>query len=216
MMNKAEKQFANEKKIATTIVEIRSQREDLEDLVKEYDDAAYEAAKLGQDAYANELIESSCDLSEFTDDLKYLELQIKNTAVTARVLGNLGKLPAALAACRKVFAKAPNFRSLGKEMNDFRDTLKKARGQVSDLRANLSKESDPVYAEVFGKRAKAVVDPKHAQRVSDKKKALEARLARESVAPVAPVSAAASVEVSASDDARIDAIASMLDDERSK
>lgn len=220
MKTKAEKQFENEKIIASTIVEIRAQREDLEDLVKEYDDSAYEAAKLGQDEYADELTEASCDLEAFVEDLKYLELQIKNTAVTSRVLGNLGKLPAALAACKKVFAKAPDFKGLGKELNSFRDGLKKARGQLSDLRSTLSRNSDPVYTEVFGKRS-AVVDPKHKARVDEKKKAIEARLAREQTvnSPVVNTAAAnadTGAAVSNADAARISDIASMLDDERRK
>ena len=43
-----DKQFEQERVIAQSIVDLRTQREEFEKLIKEYEDSAFEAVQLGQ------------------------------------------------------------------------------------------------------------------------------------------------------------------------
>ena len=210
-----EKQFEQERIIAQSIVDLRMQREAFENLIKEYEDSAFEAVQLGQDEYANELLETIVEIEDFNESLKYLEVKVKTAALTAQAFSKLRELPAALAACRTVFCKGPNFQKLGKDMSSLLNSLGTARDQFREFRTSLGRNNtDPVYAEVFGQQRKAE-DPKFKQRLDEKKKALEARLvAANGAAAVAP--APAEQVVSAGDAAKIDTIAAMLDDERRK
>ena len=187
--SKKDKEFEQEMLIAETIVEIGEQRKDIDRLVDQLMDAAYEAAKMDNNDYANELVEMIADFQEFGEELSAIELEIKTCAITAKVMARLGNLPAALKACRAVFSKAPDFTKLGKEFNNLRDTL----------------------AKIYGKKENE--DPKRNQRVGDIKKAIEARLVT-GVANTQPAEKPAADKVSADDEARIDAIAAMLDEER--
>lgn len=210
MKNKMQKQYEQEKMIAETIVTIRTQREDIEKLAVDFGEHAFEAAKLSQNEYADELLETQVELEDFADNLKYLELKVRTTAITAKTMGKLRELPVALGACKNIFCKGPDFKKLGKDMASLLDSLGTARNQFKELRMSLGKTKDPVYAEVFGERA--AEDPKIRERIEAKKKALEARMfAYVNKAEAAPVPAAEAV--SAEDAAKVDAIAAMIDEE---
>ena len=210
-----DKQFEQERIIAQSIVDLRTQREEFEKLIKEYEDSAFEAVQLGQDEYANELLETIVEIEDFNESLKYLEVKVKTAAITAEAFSKLKELPEALKACRLVFCKGPNFQKLGKDMSSLLGSLGTARDQFREFRNSLGRNNtDPVYAEVFGHQ-RQVEDPKFKQRLEEKKKALEARLvAASGASSVAP--APAEQVVSASDAAKIDTIAAMLDDEKRK
>lgn len=205
------KQFKNEKIIAETIVDIRGQRQDLEKLAADHFEYAVEATQLGQDDYATELLETCVELEDFVENLRYLEIKVKTTAVTSKALGKLTELPKALDACRRVFRKGPDFKTLGKDFGSLLGSLKTSRDQFKELRKALTSSKDPVYAEVFGE-SKKTADPKYEQRLTEKKKALEARLV--SVTAQTPAPTAVSKAIPCEDVASVDAIAKMLDEER--
>ncbi|MBQ8685911.1 MAG: hypothetical protein IJ514_07050 [Clostridia bacterium] len=211
MKTKSQKQFEQEKLIAQTIVDIRTQREDIEKLASDDFEAAVEAVQLGQEDYANELLETIVELEDFVENLKYLEVKIRTAAITAKTLGKLRELPQALGACRNVFCKGPDFKKLGEDMASLLESLGTARDQFKEFRTSLGKTNDPVYAEVFGESRK-VTEPKYAQRLEEKKKALEARIIGSTA--VSPTPTTAQESVSAEDVAKVDAIAAMLDEEK--
>ncbi len=205
-----DKEFQQEVLIAETIVEIGEQRKDIENLVNQLSDAAYEAAKMDNNDYVNELVDMIADFQEFGEELAAVELEIKTCAITAKVMARLGKLPKALKACKAVFAKAPDFTKLGKEYKSLREALANARKSVKSLRSEMSSSHMSAYEKIYGKKENK--DPKRTQRVDNIKKSLEARL----VSGITTTQPAAKPDesVSASDEARIDAIAAMLDEER--
>lgn len=210
--SKKDKEFEQEMLIAETIVEIGEQRKEIDRLVSQLSDAALEAAQMENNDYADELIEIIADFMEFSEDLAAMELEIKTCAITAKVMARLGQLPAALKACRAVFSKAPDFTKLGKEFKSLRETLAGARKSVRSLRSEISGNQMSAYEKIYGKKEKNT-DPKRAQRVSEIKKSIEARLVT-GVAKTQPADKPATEKVSADDEARIDAIAAMLDEER--
>lgn len=210
IINKKNKEFEREMLIAETIVEIGEQRKDIDKLVAQLTDAAYEAAKMDNNDYANEVVDMIADFQEFGEELSAIELDIKTCAITAKVMARLGKLPSALKACRNVFNNAPDFAKLGNEFANLRNTLANARNNVKSLRSQIHGNKLSAYEKIYGKRENT--DPKRAMRVDNIKKAIESRLVS-GAAATQPVPKPDN-NVSAEDTARIDAIAAMLDDER--
>ncbi len=210
-MTKKDKEFEQEMLIAETIVEIGEQKKAVDKLVNDLLDQALSAAKMDNNDYTDELIEMIADFQEFSGELAAVELEIKTCAITAKVMSKLGKLPAALKACRAIFAKAPDFTKLGKEFNSLRETLAEARKSVRSLRSQLSGKKMSAYEKIYGKKENT--DPKRAQRMNDIKKLIESRLVT-GASNTQPAAKADTSKVTAADDARIDAIAAMLDEER--
>lgn len=211
IINSKNKQFKQEVLIAETVVEVGEQRKEIDQLVKELTNSALEAARMGNDSYTEELVEMIADFEEFGEELSAVELEIKTCAITARVMSRLGKLPAALKATRSVFAKAPNFAKLGREFRELRETLAGARKSVKSLRSEISSNHMSAYEKIYGKKQQT--DPKRKQRVDNIKKSIEANLVSEA-AKTQPTAKPEENTVNAADEARIDAIAAMLDEER--
>lgn len=212
MKSKAEKEFEQEKMIAQAIVDLRSSVEDTEKLAQDYFEAAVEAVNLGQDEYANELLETIVELEDFAENLKFVEVKIKTTAMTSNTFKKLGRLPNVISACKNILGETPNFTKLGKDMSKLMSNLSTARDELRKFRGNLSQSSDPVYAEIFG--TKKTEDPKFRQRLADKKKALESRLVRNAQTPAPAAATTTAAAGSAADVADVDRIAAMLDEER--
>lgn len=208
-----DRELEQKKLIAQILVDIREQREEFESVTTEYFNAAVEAARVGQDDYASELLETIVEIEEFVENLKYLDIKLKTSAITANAMSKLRTLPQALVACRGVFHNGPDFKKLGKDMSELLASLGTARDSFREFRKSMTRGSDPVYREVFGEPRK-VEDPKYKQRLDDKKKALEARLTAISDKPsaVSPADCA----VTPDDVASVDSIAAMLDDEKRK
>ena len=211
IINSKDKEFKQEMIIAEAVVEIGEQRKAVDSLVNQLSAAALEAAKMDNREYTDELIEMIADFQEFGEDLSAIELEVKTAAITAKVMSRLGKLPKALKACKAVFANAPDFTKLGKEYRSLRETLASARKSVKSLRSEISSNPRSAYEKLYGKKDK--VDPKRAERVNNIKKSIEAHLVSE-VAATQPAPKPETAKVSAEDEARIDEIAAMLDEER--
>lgn len=216
MKTKAQKDFERTKEVAQAIVAIKSQREGLEGLAKDYFEYAQKAAQMGQDDFVDELLESIVDLQMFAEDLQYLELKVEMAAVTAQTMKELKKLPEVLKIVNTIFCDGPNFKKLGKDMASLFGTLKTAREQLREFRLSLGKTKDPLVSKLFGERYQAdMEDPKRKERVQTKKRELEASLALgDSAANPVPAPADASAGVSVNEAAGIDDIVSMMDGEK--
>jgi len=205
--------FEQEKLVAEVVYDIGQQRANLEKLIVTYRESAYEAAKMGQDDYVNELLTDVADLRQFIEDLSFVELKIKTTAITTRTFKVLKKLPAALASCKDALSKGVKVGKLGESFRDLMKSLDGARSQFSEIRNAISSESERASKNMFGDLGIAA-NPKAKKFFDEEQKALEAKLACESVAPtpVSQADAAADAEAAA----RVDAIAAMLDEEKRK
>ncbi len=213
-MKRADKEFEQEKKLAELIYDISAQRVNLERLVETYRQSAYEAAKMGHDDYVRELLESVAETRHFVEDLTFIELEIKTAAITAKTFKSLKQLPAALKSVRAVFSKGIKVGKIGENIRDLRETLSGARAQFGEIRNAISSDSERAHRELFGDTAASAINSKAKKFFDEESKALEARLACESVAPtpVATPSVSATTEAAA----RVDAISAMLDEEKRK
>lgn len=209
-----EKMMEEKRNVARLIVQI----EEVVDIFRQTSadclEGAYEAAKLGRDDYAKDLVETSAEIDGFVEDLEFVALKLKQTAITADAMSKLGNLDSALSSCKKLFQNAPDFKSIGKKMGDLTSSMHSARDSFRDFRQSLSSNDskDAAYEAVFGKKREAK-DPKHDKRVSDKMKAIEAKLAMDgTVSAVATAPKIADVETPAG----MSDLAQMLGDESGK
>ena len=219
MKSKETKDFENRQKVSAAVVGIRQGREDVQNLAAHLEKQADEAARLGEDAFSDELLEMVLGLEDFATDMKVLEVKLETTAVLTNTLSKLSGLPKALEACKKLYSSVPNFKAVGKSMESLSDMLDKARGQFKGFTTKLRGEHDQTYTKLFGAR-NASNDPKYRERLAEKKKAREARLLSASAAPVAVTAAAqtaattpAAQTAAAGAPASVDAIAKIISDE---
>ena len=199
--------------IATAIADLRNQCNILERTSESYIGLAAEAARLGDDEYATELIECAAEFDAFISKLKVLELRIKTHGLTVGALSNLGLLPNAIGACVRLSKSLPDFKKMGKDMSDLRSVLGTARKSLDDFCQSFkTNKPNDIYIEMFGEPLKKEDDAEFKKRVADKRKAVEHILAMDSSAAPAPTDAT----VTATDMAKIDDIAAMIDSENNK
>ena len=208
MGKKTDKELKRLNQIAEGVAKISEAREAIEHLSRQYNAWIDEAAELGEDEYSDQLIAEKVELDEFARNLKFLEVQVRESAVTANTFNGLQKLQVAMAACKSLLTTSPNLKKLGKQMASFKSSLAKARTSLKDLREELSASKDPVYADLFG--TKTADDPNIAKRIAAEKAAREARLAAK-VSSTIPSPIAG--EAFATD---IDAITAMIEEENKK
>ncbi len=213
MKKKIDKEFEQEKMLAGLVYDIGQQRENLEGLVETYRQSAYEAARMSQDDFVRELLESVGETRSFISDLSFCELEIKTAAITSKTFAALKKLPDALKSVSAVFSKGVKVGKIGENLRSLRETLRGARQQFSEIRNAISSDSERTHRALFGDTASSI-NPKAKKFFDEETKALEARLACDGAAP-APVSQS-SVAATSEAAARVDAITAMLDEEKRK
>lgn len=210
-MSKAiKKDFERKQKIAEAIVNIQTAVSQFERLANDHFVAAEEAMRMGQDEYAEQLLESQVDMESWAEDLKFLELKVRTEAVTAESLNDLKGLKDVFATCNKLFGRGGvKFTTIGAEMSKLMDSLSANRRGLKELRDSLTqKKTGGVYAEIFGERTKD--DTKFKDKVAEKKKALEAKIyASMQSDKVTPLPTNVEAPVSA----KVDDIAAMIDEE---
>lgn len=209
MKTKAEKQFEEQKKIATLIVDIKQSAEDMALLSQSLLQQAAAAARMGEDEYAEELIEFSLDLDQTIADLNFTIITIQTMTLTSAVFAKLSKIPTIVKSCVGMLKSGPNFAKSAEQLRSLREMQRKSLDQLRQFRVGLSRGN---------RKASDIVTPKTAsaereRRKAEKRKQLEAILMQDGIT-AAPVAAPAEATVTAGDDARIDAIARMLDDAR--
>lgn len=211
MAKKIDKELKKEQQIAEGLATIKEARESVDELARRYDEWILQAAELGEDEYSDQLIEDQVELEEFSRNLQFFEVRIRESAVSARAFNKLKSLPRVMDCCKVLLSKGLNLPKIGKQMSDFKDSLDKARTSLKDLRGELSKSKDSVYTDLFGK--KKSVDPRIADKVQAKKEQrrieLEKRARQGAVAPVE-----SGVGAQANDD--IDTITRLIDEEKKR
>ncbi len=210
-MSKIDKELKKEETIAKSLATIIEARESVESLVKQYDEWIDQAFELGETEYSDQLIADQVELEEFSRNLSFVEVRIRESAVSARAFGKLKCLPNAMKCCKDL-SSGLNLPKIGKDMVAFRKSLDNARASLKDLRSEMSaddKFSKLVLNEKLGRK----IDSKTAQAIEQKKLAREGRLAQKvSNNSVAPVASGIGADVSAG----IDAITAMIDEENKK
>lgn len=192
-------------KTAEGIVLLQEARREIEILAKSYDKMVDEAAQLGEDAYSDQLLVDQLELYDFISDLKFLELQIKTTALTSKAFNSLYKLPAAVRECRGLLSKGPNLSKMGKSLAKFKNDLQNGRKSLKDLRKEIMHGSVTADERILGV-AKAEEDP----RLKAAKEAREIRLSQAQGGSA--VTSPSDIEI----DVDIDSIDSILDREKKK
>lgn len=216
-MSKTDKILKTENQIAQSLQMVMEARRSVENLIGQYTNWIAESAAVGDEAYSDQLIDDQIELEDFAQDLKVIEIRIRESAVTSRAFSKLKSLPKALDCCRQL-AAGLNVPKLGKQMNDFKKNLDAARASLKELRGETSKESK-VYNDLFGKDSKVdVTDPKAVERLEarrqEKRHQRELDLMKETEKKaVAPVASGIGETESEND---IDAITSLIDEEKRK
>lgn len=209
-MSKIDKELKQEQQIAEGLATIQEARESVDELAKRYDPWIDEAAELGEDEYSDQLISDQVELEEFSRNLKFFEIRIREGAVSARAFSKLKALPKVMDNCKSLLKNGLDLPRIGKQMAGFKKSLDSARTSIKELRSELSASKDPVYTDLFGKKTK--VDPEVSAKVEAKKQAREARLAAKLASTsVSPVEAG--LDMSAPS---VDAITLMIDEERKR
>lgn len=212
MSKKIDKELKKEQQISDGVATLQESRDSIEELAKSYDIWIDEAAELGENEYSDQLIADQVELEEFSRNLKFFEIRIREGAVSARAFNKLKSLPTVLENCKSLLKNGLDLHKIGKQMGDFKKSLDGARKSIKDLRSELSTDKDPIYTDLFGKKTKE--DPKIAAKIAAKKDAREARLAAKiASSTVSPVEANSSVNANESD---IDVITAMIDEEKRK
>lgn len=209
-----EQMLEDKRNVAELIVEIEDVVAIFQQTSKDCMEGAVEAAKLGHDEYSDELVETSAEIDAFIDDLQFVSLKLKQTAITADALSRLGNLDSALNSCKRLFQNAPDFNKIGKKMGDLTISMHSARDSLSDFRRSLSSSRDKsdAYFRTFGeKRDKK--DPRYDQRIADKKKAVQLSVGASTVSAVATTSTKAADQETP---AGMTDLAQMLGDESGK
>lgn len=214
-MSKLDKELMQEQKIAEGLATIQEARESVDELAKRYNQWIDDAAVLGEDEYSDQLISDQVELEEFSRNLSFFEIRIREGAVSARAFSKLKSLPGVMESCKSLLKKGLDLPRIGKQMAGFKTSLDKARTSLRDLRSELSASKDSVYTDLFGKKTRE--DPKIAAKIAAKKQAREARLAAKiEEESVTPVESGVGAEVSSIGTTDIDAITAMIDEERKK
>ncbi len=213
---KAQKQEEQERRrVAQAIEDLQAQRKGLSELINVYDDMAYIAAKEGKDELANEIIETITEIEDFNDQLSIIETRIVMETKAAQAMKTISSLAETLAGCKSIFARTIDVSKIGKNLSDVMNSIASGREQFRALRQSWKADKNSaVYQNLFGEPLQKN-DPKFKVRVEERKKSLEARLARDTAAAAA-VPADAPAAVTNSDFANVADIAAMLDDERNK
>lgn len=211
-MSKIDKELKQEQEIAEGLATIQEARSSIDELAKRYDEWIDQAAELGEDEYSDQLISDQVELEEFSRNLSFFEIRIREGAVSARAFSKLKALPSVMNCCKSLLKKGLDLPKIGKQMAGFKSSLDKARTSLRDLRSELSASKDPVYTDLFGKKTRE--DPKISAKIAAKKQAREARLAAKIASTtVSPVESGVGTETASTD---IDAITAMIDEEKKK
>lgn len=216
-MSKTDKILKTENQIAQSLQMILEARRSVENLISQYTKWIAESAAVGDEAYSDQLIDDQIELEDFAQDLKVVEIRIREAAVTSRAFSKLKSLPKALECCKQL-AAGLNVPKLGKQMNDFKKNLDAARASLKELRGETSKET-MVHDNVFGEVSRVdVTDPKAVERFEarrqEKRHQRELDLMKETEKKaVSPVASGIGETESEND---IDAITSLIDEEKHK
>ncbi len=169
-MSKTDKILKNENQIAQALQMILEARYSVENLINQYDGWIVEASAVGDEAYSDQLIDDQIELEDFAQDLKVIEIRIRESAVTSRVFSKLKALPKALDCCKQL-AAGLNVPKLGKQMNEFKKNLDAARASLKELRGETSME-DKVRSNLFGEDSKVdITDSKAVERLEARRQA---------------------------------------------
>jgi hypothetical protein len=128
----AKKQSNDEKIIGAMDALSRSIR-NLSNLRDKYNNYIDEAALRGDDARAKQLIKQKIRLSSLIRQFETLKSNIELGVFTAQAMSELGKLPAAIAACKGLLAESPDFSKLGKSIASIYKDIGKSESELADL-----------------------------------------------------------------------------------
>mgnify|MGYP005759670669 CR=1 FL=1 len=135
------KKATNDEKIIAALDSIDRSVRTLQKYGAKYDGYIDEAAMHGNDARARQLIKQKVRVFALVDQLISIKSNIELGAFTSFALAELGKLPAAISACKGLLAESPNFEKLAKSITDVFGDISKSEERLSRLNSVLSSES---------------------------------------------------------------------------
>lgn len=128
----------NEAKIVAAMDAVSKTLRVLTRFSAKYDKCMDEAAILGNNARAKELIRQKNRVSTLIKLLENFESYFELGAFTSSALSELGKLPAALAGCKGLLAESPDFTKLAKSITSIFGDIDEAEAELKKLNDMLS------------------------------------------------------------------------------
>lgn len=223
-----DKDYKKLEQIGESLAVLQESRESMEVLAEQSNAWIDEAVALQDENLVNSLIQDKFEILQLARDLKFLEIEVTQIALTAKSLSALKQLPAALSNCCKLLSSTPNLKKLGAQIGKQKSELEAARKKLRDIRSSIVGDAKKkVNANPFAKdNSQGALSSELEKFMANEKRASETRLeekVRKTVPmPVATekavggtVSAAASAGTS-TDGANIDALIDMLNSENKK
>lgn len=200
----------NEEKIIAAMDALDSSSAKMRKLADRYLDYIDEAALRGDDARAKMLIRSRLNILNLGKKLESFKLYLESSAITAKVVSDLGALPAALDGCKGLLAESPDFKKLGKSMAKIAKELNAPAEELDRLNAIFEGSLVSGTASTLESRLDAAAAEENDEAFAAEYAAMMERVKRK----VAPDSVVEAADVAA-DTGNID-IAGIIDDENKK
>lgn len=142
----------NDEKIITALDAIDSSVRQLRAFGAKYDEHIDRAALRGDDAKARQLINQKISVFSLADQLITLKSNIELGAYTAKVMSDLGALPAAIKACKGLLSESPDFKKLGSSIARIFKDMEKPETEISKLNRTLEDVLSPQPANTLESR----------------------------------------------------------------
>lgn len=142
----------NDSKIIEALDALDDSMRKLRKFGAKYDEHIDNAALRGDDARAKQLIRQKIGVYSLADQLSTLKSNIELGAYTAKVMSDLGGLPAAITACKGLLAESPNFKKLGDSIKRIFKDMQKPEAEISKLNDILDDVLSPSHSNTLTSR----------------------------------------------------------------
>lgn len=139
------KKLSNDEKVISALDALDKAVRNLQRFGAKYDKHMDEAALHGDDARAKQLIKQKIRVYALIELLKTLKGNIELGAYTSQAISQLGTLPDAIAGCKGLLAKSPNFDKLGKSISAIFKDMEKSEQEISKLNDILAPRSSSSF-----------------------------------------------------------------------
>lgn len=132
-LQKIQEERERKRKIAGAMTEIDKAESVLNNLTAKFDRMSVEALKNNNEADVPLLIKKKIYLKRIITRLERIKLNLEINAATATAIGSFAALPQALAGCANLIAKAPDMKTLDKQLGDLFDSVNVGQDILSDI-----------------------------------------------------------------------------------
>lgn len=137
------KKQSNEDKIIAALDAIDKSVRNLRKFGARYDEYIDQAAMRNDDKRARQLIRQKVGVYALAEQLATLKSNLELGVYTTQAVADLGKLPAAISACKGLLSESPNFSKLGANIEKIFKEMQKPVEEISKLNGILDDVLSP-------------------------------------------------------------------------